>query len=351
MRHVTLILRHLDGSPWAGADLLYQLIPGGSYSASTQYPARQVQDVTNASGLARTPLWENAAAIAPCLIRLWLPNDAFLDFTLPVGGGDVSLMSLLSPPGGGAQGVRSVEGRIGQLTDAGWPGAPLTFELESLSYTAEAIYPPDSIQAIADGAGLISQVVWANGGGSVRSRLKITDPEGDFYYCQIPAGSGAVTLSSLRAAAQEPRSPISPTPLPPQTTVPLAALEGLIAAHNADVVAHPGGIAGSGGGGGIKPVWEAFSWGDASPALIGAPITGFIHSVAIAISAVFPPGTALSLGVVGQPALFATIPASEVGSYEFYPAQSVASAQPILTISVPPGTTAGAGSVFIHYTS
>jgi hypothetical protein len=66
-----------------------------------------------------------------------------------------------------------------------------------------------------------------------------------------PAGNTPITLSALRGLAEVPLPPSVPPTYQSPPTVPLSALEGLIAAHNLDTAAHPNGIAGAGAGGSV----------------------------------------------------------------------------------------------------
>jgi hypothetical protein len=259
-RSVTLTLLKIDGSPIAGAVLPFEQM-SGSYTPQTQQPPDvKFSPPTDSLGSTSVPLWENATGTLPNYIRLTLPeSDEPLDFTVPTGTGSVSLVSRLDPPGAGTQGTRVVAGAVFHNDGTPWAGGVITVELESFCYTSLAIYPAGSIKITLDSNGEFAQPLIANGGATNASRMKWVLPNQDTFWVQIPAGTAPITLSALRGLAEVPLPPSVPPTYQPPPTVPLSALEGLIAAHNSDTGAHPGGIASGGGGGGGSSAWASIS--------------------------------------------------------------------------------------------
>jgi hypothetical protein len=108
------------------------------------------------------------------------------------------------------------------------------------------------------------------------------------------------------------------------------------------------------GGGGADTVLEVpFSWGDASPKLIGLPVQGLIVSATIAITEAFDGPVELRLGTDATPDLL--VPhypgiAELAESYHFQPNTRFATPQQILLSLVrDPAVTTGQGCVLIDY--
>lgn len=248
-RSVSVKLLKIDGSPITGAILPFEQM-SGSYTPQTQQPPdRKLSPPTDSQGSTSVQLWENATGTLPNYVRLTLPkSDEPLDFTVPAGTGSVPLVSRLDPPGAGTQGTRVVTGTVNHNDGTPWAGGVIAVELESFCYTSLAIYPAGSIRITLDSNGEFAQALIANGGATNASRMKWVLPNQDTFWVQIPGGDTPITLSALRALAEVPLPPSIPPTYQSPPLVPLSALEGLIATHNADTGAHPGGIAGSGGG-------------------------------------------------------------------------------------------------------
>jgi hypothetical protein len=249
-RTVTVKLLKIDGSPIAGAVLPFEQM-SGSYTPQTQQPPDiKLSAPTDSQGSTSVQLWENATGTLPNYFRLTLPeSDEPLDFTVPAGVGAVPLVSRLDPPGSGTQSTRVVTMHQDHSDGTPWAGGVVTVTLESFCYTSLAIYPAGSIKITLDANGEASQPLIANGGATNASRMRWDLPNGDTFWVQIPSGTAPITLSALRGLAEVPLPPSVPPTYQSPPTVPLSALEGLITAHNSDTGAHPGGIAGSGGGG------------------------------------------------------------------------------------------------------
>jgi hypothetical protein len=251
-RSVTLTLLKIDGSPITGAVLPFEQM-SGSYTPQTQQPPDiKLSPPTDSLGSTSVQLWENATGTLPNYFRLTLPeSDEPLDFTVPAGVGAVPLVSRLDPPGSGTQSTRVVTMHQDHSDGTPWAGGVVTVTLESFCYTSLAIYPADSIKITLDANGEASQPLIANGGATNASRMRWELPNREVFWVQIPAGNTPITLSALRGLAEVPLPPSIPPTYQSPPTVPLSALEGLIAAHNASTVAHPNGIAGGGAGGAI----------------------------------------------------------------------------------------------------
>jgi hypothetical protein len=249
-RSVTVTLLKIDGSPITGAVLPFEQM-SGSYTPQTQQPPdRKLSPPTDSQGSTSVQLWENATGTLPNYVRLTLPeSDEPVDFTVPAGTGSVSLVSRLDPPGAGTQSTRVVTGAVFHNDGTPWAGGVITVGLESFCYTSLAIYPAGSIKITLDSNGEFAQPLIANGGATNASRMKWVLPNLDTFWVQIPSGTAPITLSALRGLAEVPLPPSVPPTYQTPPTVPLSALEGLIAAHNSDTAAHPNGIAGGGAGG------------------------------------------------------------------------------------------------------
>jgi hypothetical protein len=259
-RTVTVKLLKIDGSPIAGAVLPFEQM-SGSYTPQTQQPPDiKLSPPTDSLGSTSVQLWENATGALPNYFRLTLPGSGEpIDFTVPAGVGTVPLVSRLDPPGSGTQSTRVVTMHQDHSDGTPWAGGVVTVTLESFCYTSLAIYPAGSIKITLDANGEASQPLIANGGATNASRIRWDLPNGDTFWVQIPAGNTPITLSALRALAEVPLPPSVPPTYQSPPTVPLSALEGLIAAHNSDTGAHPGGIASGGGGGGGSSAWASIS--------------------------------------------------------------------------------------------
>jgi hypothetical protein len=257
-RSVSVTLLKIDGSPITGAVLPFEQM-SGSYTPQTQQPPDlKLSPPTDSQGSTSVQLWENSTGTLPNYIRLTLPeSDEPLDFTVPAGTGSLALVSRLDPVGTGTQGTRVVTGRVFHNDGSPWIGGVIVVELESFCYTSLAIYPAGSIKITLDSNGEFAQPLIANGGAANASRMKWVLPNQDTFWVQIPSGTAPITLSALRGLAEVPLPPSIPPTYQSPPTVPLSALEGLIAAHNSDTGAHPGGIAGGGGGG--PSAWTSIS--------------------------------------------------------------------------------------------
>lgn len=221
------ILRHLDGSAWVGADLLFQLLQP-SYTASTQFPVDTKAATTIAGGAFSVSLWDNGAGVLPSYIRCTINGGDRLEFVIPPGSGNASLVSLLNPVGTGTQGTRVVTGHFEYLDQTPRAGEKVRIGMDTPSYTSAAIYPSDRLDLTLDSNGDFSQAVWANGGGSISAPIKFEGPTGEVLSVSIPAGSGAITLSALRALAPVPPTPSAPPVYPAPSTVPLSAVQGVV---------------------------------------------------------------------------------------------------------------------------
>lgn len=275
-------LRHLDGSPWVGAELLFQLLQG-SYTTGatpTQYPVDSKPATTIAGGVFSISLWDNGAGIDASYIRCTINGRDRLEFVIPAGSGDVQLVSLLNPVGAGTQGTRTITGHFEYLDKTPRAGEKVRIGMDTPSYTADAIYPSDSLEIALNSAGDLSQAVWANGGGSISAPIKFEFPTGETISVSIPAGSGAIDISTLRGLARAPATPSAPPIFPAPPMVPLSALEGLIDAHNSAAGRHAGvlqpfsaglsQIAGLSPSSGFFIAYDGVSW--AARALLAADI-------------------------------------------------------------------------------
>jgi len=97
-RHVVSTILTPDGEAWAGAEVLFQLIPG-SYTGTEQFPPAIVKATTDEYGALSVVLWTNEIGEQSCVYRCTLPRGLnapaeTFDFTLPAGSTDIELSVL-----------------------------------------------------------------------------------------------------------------------------------------------------------------------------------------------------------------------------------------------------------------
>jgi hypothetical protein len=134
------------------------------------------------------------------------------------------------------------------------------------------------------------------------------------------------------------------------TQIVSSVIAGYISAHNLDPLAHPDGIAGSGGG---NVTEYNFAWGDATPdKLFTLPANHKIILISVNVAVAFNLLGILSIGTLSSPELIFPVSASNlqaVGQYEIYPAFSNTSDLDIyISLGVSFGTTQGRGSILFE---
>ena len=107
-----------------------------------------------------------------------------------------------------------------------------------------------------------------------------------------------------------------------------------------------------GGGGGIMQVRIPFSFGDATPKVLGSFGPGLLDRVSIVIETAFNATSGLSIGTAAQPALYFPATMNDplaIGEYEVSPDVFLASATEfVLAITAGVGITQGSGHVIIQ---
>lgn len=107
-------------------------------------------------------------------------------------------------------------------------------------------------------------------------------------------------------------------------------------------------------GGGESIIELPFSYGDASPKLIGSAVKGLIVRASIAITEAFDTPSTLQLGTLQNPSLLINNQqnlAMAIGEYQQRPMITLSVfTQFVLSISLGAGNTKGKGFVFIDYT-
>lgn len=100
--------------------------------------------------------------------------------------------------------TRGVTATIRRPDGSPWVGGAVVFTLAPGTYTAADTYPLGSVTATAGADGAISATLWVNAEGATDTTYTCTLPSGESFTFDLPAGSGAASLSALRTGGSAP---------------------------------------------------------------------------------------------------------------------------------------------------